>query len=129
MHAAAVVVLLAGAATMSAVEAADGPRGFRALAPGVLTVIPADAALDDAIQRGSLVEVTQGQQSLAWVPKRAAPNTTFVVQLRDAERTAKAAGLGLWGACGGPGVPASATSTTGPPSSTGPPNSPAPAPR
>jgi micrococcal nuclease len=62
-----------------------------------------------------------------------APNTTFVTQLRDAERSAKAAGVGLWGACGGPGVPAAATSTTGPPagvtSTTGPPSSPAPPPR
>ena len=85
-HSAIVVALLvllaAGAAT---VEAADGPRGFRALAPGVLTVIPADASLDDAIQRGPLVEVTKGQQSLAWVPKRAAPNTTFVELARRLE--------------------------------------------
>jgi micrococcal nuclease len=50
-----------------------------------------------------------------------APNTTFVGPLRDAERAAKSAGLGLWGACGGPGVPASATSTTAPPSSPAPP--------
>lgn len=85
MHAAAVIMLLAGAATVSAAEAADSPRGFRALAPGVLTVIPADAALDDAIQRGSLVEVTEGQQALAWVPKRAAPNTTFVELARRLE--------------------------------------------
>jgi hypothetical protein len=77
-----VAPLLAGAAT---VEAADGPRGFRSLAPGVLTVIPADSSLDDAIQRGPLVEVTKGQQSLAWVPKRSAPNTTFVELARRLE--------------------------------------------
>jgi len=68
-----------------AVPAAEGPAGFRALAPGVLTVIAADAAVDDAIQRGPLVEVTKGQQSLAWVPKRAAPNTTFVELARRLE--------------------------------------------
>jgi len=77
-----VAPLLAGVAT---VEAADGPRGFRSLAPGVLTVIPADSSLDDAIQRGPLVEVTKGQQSLAWVPKRSAPNTTFVELARRLE--------------------------------------------
>jgi hypothetical protein len=55
------------------------------LAPGVLTVIPADSSLDDAIQRGPLVEVTKGQQSLAWVPKRSAPNTTFVELARRLE--------------------------------------------
>jgi hypothetical protein len=75
-------LLVAGVSTAIA---ADGPRGFRALAPGVLTVIPADASLDDAIQRGPLVEVTNGQQSLAWVPKRAAPNTTFVELARRLE--------------------------------------------
>jgi hypothetical protein len=69
----------------ASVQAADGPRGFRSLAPGVLTVIPADAAVDDAIQRGPLVEVTKGQQALAWVPKRAAPNTTFVELARRLE--------------------------------------------
>lgn len=37
------------------------------------------------------------------------PNATFAVQLRDAEATARAAGAGLWGACGGPGLPATAT--------------------
>ncbi|NCX99206.1 MAG: hypothetical protein EBX35_11695, partial [Planctomycetia bacterium] len=55
------------------------------MAPGVLTVIPADAALDDAIQRGALVEVTKGQQALAWVPKRSAPTTTFVELSRRLE--------------------------------------------
>jgi hypothetical protein len=64
---------------------AQVPKGFRSLAPGVLTVIPADASLDDAIPRGSLVEVTKGQQALAWVPQRAAPNTTFVELARRLE--------------------------------------------
>ncbi len=40
------------------------------------------------------------------------PNATFAAQLRDAEGTARAARLGLWGACGGPGLPVSATSTS-----------------
>jgi micrococcal nuclease len=39
------------------------------------------------------------------------PNDAYVAQLRDAEATARAAGAGLWGACGGPGLPASATTT------------------
>jgi hypothetical protein len=52
--------------------------GFRPLAPGVLTVIPADTALDDPIQRGSLVEITEGLAALQWVPQRAATNTTLV---------------------------------------------------
>jgi hypothetical protein len=58
--------------------AAQSPKGFRVLAPGTVIVIPADASLENAIQRSSLVEVTKGQQALAWEPKRAAPNTTFV---------------------------------------------------
>lgn len=52
--------------------------GFRALAPGVLTVIPADTAIDDPLQRGSVVEITEGQARLQWVPQRGASNTTFV---------------------------------------------------
>jgi micrococcal nuclease len=50
-----------------------------------------------------------------------APNTAFAAELRDAERSAKSAGLGLWGACGGPGMPATVTSTAAPPSSPPPP--------
>jgi hypothetical protein len=73
------------AAAWNSSAPAQGPAGFRSLAPGVLTVIPADASLDDAIPRGSLVEVTQGQQALAWVPQRAAPNTTFVELARRLE--------------------------------------------
>lgn len=80
-----VVLALHGLTAGAGPVAAQAPSGFRALAPGVLTVIPADAAVDDAIQRGSLVEVTKGQQALAWVPKRAAPNTTFVELARRLE--------------------------------------------
>ncbi len=52
--------------------------GFRPLAPGVLTVIPTDTALDDPLQRGSLVEITEGLAAIQWVPQRAATNTTLV---------------------------------------------------
>lgn len=41
-----------------------------------------------------------------------APNTTHAATFRAAEAAARQARLGLWGACGGPGVPA-APSTTG----------------
>jgi hypothetical protein len=58
--------------------AARADDGFRALTPGVLTVIPADTAIDDPLQRGPLVEITEGQAGLQWVPQRAASNTTFV---------------------------------------------------
>jgi hypothetical protein len=44
----------------------------------VLTVIPQDLALDDPLQRGSLVEVTEGLAALQWVPQSAAVNTTLV---------------------------------------------------
>jgi hypothetical protein len=53
-------------------------EGFRSLAPGVLTVIPADTAIDDPLQRGSIVEITEGQAALQWVAQRGASNTTFV---------------------------------------------------
>ena len=85
VHLVTALLLAAQAAAASFATAADGPKGFRTLAPGVLTVVPADSALDDAIQRGALVEVTKGQQGRSWVPKRAAPNTTFVELARRLE--------------------------------------------
>lgn len=67
------------------VVGAASPEGFRQLAPGALKVIPADAALDDALRRGPLLEITEGQKSLEWTPKRAAPNSTFVELARRLE--------------------------------------------
>jgi len=64
---------------------AAGDDGFRTLAPGVLTVIPADLALDDAIQRGELFEVTQGLAGLAWQPKWAPASATLVELARQQE--------------------------------------------
>jgi len=61
------------------------PAGYRQLAPGVLKVIPADSAMDDALRRGPLLEITEGQKGLAWTPRRAAPNTTFVELARRIE--------------------------------------------
>jgi len=64
------------------------PSGFRELAPGVLTVIPPDRATDDALQRGDIVEVTEGLAGLRWKPELAAANTTLVekAKLREYPR-------------------------------------------
>jgi len=73
--------LLVGLAVFLLMAAAlhvNADDGFRSLAPGVLTVISPDLALDDSLQRGSLVEVTEGLAALQWVPQRAAINTTLV---------------------------------------------------
>ena len=59
--------------------------GFRSLAPGALTIVPADRSADDPIQRGPLVEVTEGQEALAWQPKRSATNSTFVERAAQRE--------------------------------------------
>lgn len=72
------------ASTGVAAFAAD-VTGFRRLAPGVLTVIPADKATDDALQRADIVEITQGQADLAWTPQMAAATTTFVERGRGRE--------------------------------------------
>lgn len=61
-----------------AAGAAANQEAFRSLAPGVLTVIPADMAADDAIQRGPLVEVTEGLSGLRWEPTWAARSTTLL---------------------------------------------------
>jgi hypothetical protein len=58
---------------------------FRQLAPGVLKVIPADVSMDEAIRRGPLVEITEGQRAREWKPRRAASNTTFLERGRRLE--------------------------------------------
>ncbi len=73
----AVSMLAAMAVVCPAALAAEG-GDFRRLAPGVLKVVPADASMDEAIRRGPLLEITEGQLARAWTPRRAAANTTFV---------------------------------------------------
>ncbi|MFM8413423.1 MAG: hypothetical protein ACKOCX_01725 [Planctomycetota bacterium] len=41
--------------------------------------------MDDALRRGALLEITEGQQALEWTPQRAASNTTFVELARRLE--------------------------------------------
>jgi micrococcal nuclease len=48
------------------------------------------------------------------------PNAAHAVALREAEAAARGAGIGLWGACGGPGLPATATSAAPATSAPGP---------
>jgi len=72
----------------AAAAAAAGPaEGFRALAPGTLTVIPADRSADDLVQRADLLEVTAGQADLGWKPKQSPANTTFVERAKNREFT------------------------------------------
>ena len=85
-RAASALIAACGAMTLAAgFAAAAPPAGFRELAPGVLKIIPADQALDDALRRGPLVEITEGQKDLEWTPRRAASNTTFVELARRLE--------------------------------------------
>lgn len=64
---------------------AAGRDGFRKLADGVLTVVPADRTTDDALQRADVVEITQGQADLAWQPHLAPATATFVERGRSRE--------------------------------------------
>lgn len=73
------LALLSGA-TIEAQES-----GFRALAPGVLTEIPADLSADDALQRGPIVEITEGLAGLRWEPTWAAVSTTLVSKAQRLE--------------------------------------------
>ena len=75
-----VLVVLVAAASLAA-----EPSGFRRLAPGALTVIPADKTTDDALQRSDVVEITKGQAGLAWVPQMAPDTATFVARARGRE--------------------------------------------
>jgi len=80
----ALVACLAAVAVAGPAAAAP-PKGFRELGPGVLTVIPADLATDDALQRADLLEVTEGLAGLAWTPQQAPANSTLVERGRMRE--------------------------------------------
>jgi hypothetical protein len=84
-----VVTLLAacldGSGVSGRLEAAGPAVGYRQLTPGALTIVPADLSADDPIQRGPLVEVTEGQKALGWTPQRAAVNSTFVERASQLE--------------------------------------------
>lgn len=77
-------VAVATAAFVTAAAAAP-PAGFRALAPGTLTVIPPDRSADDARQRSDLLEITAGRADRHWTPKRSPANTTFVERAKGRE--------------------------------------------
>ena len=77
------------AVAMPRVESADG---FRPLAPGTLTVVPAPvappgspAAATDTVSRADLVDITVGRAGLAWKPLQSPPHTTFVGRGHDRE--------------------------------------------
>lgn len=62
---------------------AEGPDGFRPLAPGVLTVIPPDLSTDDTIQRGDILEITRNLADSAWKPRRDAIGGTLVERAKN----------------------------------------------
>ena len=73
------------AAVLVAAATGAPPEGFRALAPGSLTVIPPDRSADDALQRADLLEITDGRADRRWTPKRSQVNTTFVERAKGQE--------------------------------------------
>jgi len=87
------IATVAALAAWSAVAwSADPSAGFRPLAPGVLTVIPAPAvppgaaaAATDTVSHGDLVDITVGRADLAWKPLQSPAHTTFVERGRDRE--------------------------------------------
>ena len=66
------------AVAVGPIAAAAPPSGYRELAPGALTVIPADTAAEDTVRRRDLQEVTVGRADLAWTPQQAPEATTLV---------------------------------------------------
>ena len=78
---AGLALLLAAAAIFPA--GAAEPTGYRRLAPGVLTVIPADRSGDDALLRADIPEITAGLGDLAWEPKQSPVGATLVEQGRN----------------------------------------------
>lgn len=77
------VVIAALVAAACGVAAAAQPTGYRQLAPGVLTVIPADRSGDDALLRADIPEITEGLVDLAWEPKQSPVGATLVEQGRN----------------------------------------------
>jgi len=75
-----VFVLLVGSLSIAG---AAQPPGYRKLAPGVLTVIPADRSGDDALLRADIPEITEGLGDLAWEPEQAPVGATLVEQGRN----------------------------------------------
>ena len=76
---------LYGSLAMAAERAPTGQKGFRRLAPGVLTVIPPRASSDSHALRGDLLEVTRGLKDQAWKPQQAPENTTLVERAKNRE--------------------------------------------
>jgi hypothetical protein len=70
----------------SAADAENAPqKGFRRLAPGVLTVIPPRASSDSHAIRGDLYEVSRGLEAQAWTPAQAPAHTTLVERAKNRE--------------------------------------------
>lgn len=78
LSALALLVLPLAADANETTAAPKATAGFRQLAPHVFDLVPPDFAIDDPLQRGSLVEITEGHAASQWVPMRGATNTTFV---------------------------------------------------
>ncbi|RLS34420.1 MAG: hypothetical protein DWH79_04465 [Planctomycetota bacterium] len=75
----AMAVVLVGGAPAAAAQ----PSGYRRLAPGVLTVIPADRSGDDSLLRADIPEITLGLSDLTWSPKQSPLGATLVEQGRN----------------------------------------------
>jgi len=87
-----IALVAAAAAGAAAVVSAADLGGFRPLAPGVLTVIPAPAAppgeaaaSTDTVSYADLVDITVGRADLAWKPLQSPLNTTLVERGRGRE--------------------------------------------
>jgi hypothetical protein len=78
----AMLLLVVAVAVVRAAVAAP-PSGYRELAPGALTVIPADTAAEDTVRRRDLQEVTVGRADMAWSPKQSPEATTLVERARQ----------------------------------------------
>ena len=72
-----------GGVARAAEQGPTGQKGFRQLAPGVLTVIPPRASSDSHVIRGDLLEVSRGLKDQAWKPQQAPGNTTLVERAKN----------------------------------------------
>jgi hypothetical protein len=75
--------LIAVSATSQKTSAADAPKGYRKLGPGVETTIPAEPNPQDTVTNHDIVEIQTAGQQLDWKPETQSSSETLKVLTKD----------------------------------------------
>jgi len=82
-HFIAAFTLVVIAAGNGKTSAADAPKGYRKLGPGVETTIPAEPNPRDTVTDHDIVEIQSAGQQLDWTPETQSSSTTLKVLTKD----------------------------------------------